>query len=193
MAKQFRALDANLSKFILEQKVFFVASATAKSRVNMSPREIGCLRILSDQSVAYLDRTGSGNETAAHVVADGRLTIMLCAFEGPPRIIRLYGSAKAFGWQTGVFSTLIQEQYDGVVPLGTRQIITLDIELVQTSCGNGVPLFEYRGERQAIDNWHNALGVAGLKKYWAEKNLHSIDGLPTGLVLPEPEDGSEES
>lgn len=185
MAKQYLALDADLSEFIKRQKIFFVASATNDSRINISPREIGALRILDDQSVVYLDRTGSGNETAAHMLADGRLTIMLCAFDGPPRIMRLYGRGRSIGWDTEEFAKLVESDYGERVPLGTRQIVHLDIELVQTSCGNGVPLFDYRSERAAIENWHNALGPDGIRDYWKSKNQNSIDGLPTGLSRPD--------
>lgn len=181
MAKQFDTLDAGLRDFIRRQNIFFVASATAQSRVNVSPREIGALKIVDDNTVIYLDRTGSGNETAAHMLADGRMTIMFCAFAGPPRILRLFGVGTSIGWDTSEFKELIASYYDGAVPLGTRQIMRLKVDLVQTSCGNGVPLFEHQGERAAIDNWHNNLGPDGIQSYWKEKNLLSIDGLPTGL------------
>jgi hypothetical protein len=185
MAKQFDALDSGLRDFILNQNIFFVASAAAQSRINISPREIGALKIVDDKTVIYLDRTGSGNETAAHMIADGRLTIMFCAFAGPPRILRLFGAGKSIGWETAEFQELIATFYDGVVPLGTRQIMRLEVDLVQTSCGNGVPLFEHLGERTAIENWHSHLGPEGIQSYWKEKNLSSIDGLPTGLKTQE--------
>ena len=181
MAKQFDALNPSLKEFIQGQRIFFVSSATATSRVNVSPREIAALRILDDTSVIYLDRTGSGNETAAHMLADGRLTFMFCAFSGPPRILRLYGVGRCFGWDTAEFAQMIAQHYDGEAPLGTRQIVRLDVDLVQTSCGNGVPLFDYKGERAAIENWHQSKGEEGIKSYWREKNLSSMDGLPTGL------------
>ena len=119
MAKQFTALDSNLRDFILRQNIFFTASATADSRVNISPREIGALRIINDTTVAYLDRTGSGNETAAHMLADGRLTIMFCAFAGPPQILRLYGKGTSLGWNSNEFKTLVANHY-GTAPLGTE-------------------------------------------------------------------------
>ncbi|WP_371171330.1 pyridoxamine 5'-phosphate oxidase family protein [Aliiroseovarius sp. 2305UL8-7] len=185
MAKQFDALNASHRDFINSQQVFFTASATHDSRVNVSPREIGALRIVDDNTVIYLDRTGSGNETAAHMLVDGRMTIMFCAFAGPPKIMRLYGTGSSLGWETTEFSALIAEHYCGVIPLGTRQIMKLSFEVVQTSCGNGVPLFGYQGERAAIENWHNHKGPEGIRVYWKEKNLKSIDGLPTGLKVPE--------
>lgn len=183
MAKQFDRLDPALKGFIQRQHIFFTASATAESRVNVSPREIGALRVLDDTTVIYLDRTGSGNETAAHMLADGRMTIMFCAVAGPPRILRLFGKGVSLGWDTSEFEALVSQHYDATVPLGTRQIMKLNINLVQTSCGNGVPLFDYQGERKAIENWHDNLGPDGIQTYWAEKNLTGIDGLPTGLKL----------
>lgn len=181
MAQQFETISAKHRAFIERQHIFFTASATAESRVNMSPREIGALRILGDNTVAYLDRTGSGNETAAHMLADGRLTIMFCAFDGPPLIMRLYGKGRAVMWDSAEFQELIDTHYDGTTPLGTRQIMTLEIDLVQTSCGYGVPLFDYQGERAAIENWHDNKGPEGIQAYWEEEGLESIDGLPTGL------------
>ena len=183
MAKQFEALNSDLRDFIQRQNIFFVSSATADSRVNISPREISALRIIDDHSVIYLDRTGSGNETAAHMLADGRLTIMFCSFSGPPQIMRLYGTGTSVGWENPEFEELISKYYGGVTPLGTRQIIRLEFDLVQTSCGYGVPLFDYKGERAAIENWHDNKGPDGIQSYWEQNNLSSMDGLPTGLKL----------
>ena len=183
MAKQFEALNPDHRDFIQRQSIFFVSSATAGSRVNISPREISALRIVDDNSVIYLDRTGSGNETAAHMLADGRLTIMFCAFTGPPQIMRLYGTGTSVGWENAEFEDLISQYYGGSKPLGTRQIMRLKFDLVQTSCGYGVPLFEYKGDRNAIENWHENTGPDGIQSYWEQKNLSSIDGLPTGLKL----------
>tara|TARA_B110000208_G_scaffold169865_1_gene210949 strand:- start:217 stop:810 length:594 start_codon:yes stop_codon:yes gene_type:complete len=183
MAKQFKALNSDHRNFIQRQHIFFVSSATASSRVNISPREISALRIVDGHHVIYLDRTGSGNETAAHMLADGRLTIMFCAFSGTPQIMRLYGTATSVGWEKAEFEDLISQYYGGVTPLGTRQIMRLKFDLVQTSCGYGVPLFDYKGDRSAIDNWHDNKGPDGIKSYWEQKNLSSIDGLPTGLKI----------
>ena len=183
MAKQFEALNPDHRDFIQRQHIFFVSSATVDSRVNISPREISALRIVNDHSVIYLDRTGSGNETAAHMLADGRLTIMFCAFTGPPQIMRLYGTGTSVGWENAEFEDLISQYYGGSKPLGTRQIMRLKFDLVQTSCGYGVPLFEYKGDRNAIENWHENKGPDGIQSYWQQKNLSSIDGLPTGLKL----------
>ncbi len=181
MAKQFEKLEQMHKEFISKQHIFFTASASATSRVNLSPREIGALRIVDDSTVIYLDRTGSGNETAAHMLADGRMTIMTCAFDGAPRILRMYGQGEAINWATPEFSDLIKIHYDGKTPRGTRQIMRLKIDLVQTSCGYGVPLFDYVGERDAIENWHDAKSDAELTEYWRDNGVESMDGLPTGL------------
>ncbi len=183
MAKQFDALDSNRRDFILRQNIFFTASGTANSRVNVSPREIGALRIIDDNTVIYLDRTGSGNETAAHILAEGRITMMFCAFSGPPQIMRLYGTGETLGWESDEFKELITKYYDNATPLGARQIMKLRLDLVQTSCGYGVPLFHYQGERTAIENWHENKGPDGIQSHWKEENLSSMDGLPTGLKL----------
>jgi hypothetical protein len=182
MAQQFARIEDKHKSFIARQRVFFTASAAEGTRVNVSPRPIETLRLLDDLTLIYLDRTGSGNETAAHLLADGRLTIMLCAFEGPPVILRLYGKGRAIRRNSAEYRTLLDTQYGGEEPLGARQIIRLDIDLVQTSCGYGVPLFDYEGERASLDRWTAAKGEDGLEAYWREKNLRSIDGLPTGLL-----------
>jgi hypothetical protein len=181
MAKRYPELEQIHRDFIAGQQVFFTASATASSRVNVTPREIGALRVVDNNTVIYLDRTGSGNETAAHMLADGRMTIMMCAFSGPPRIFRMYGRGRAINWASDEFTALIDGYYDGRLPRGTRQIMRLDIDLVQTSCGYGVPLFDYVGPREAIENWHDNKNDDELTEYWRENGVESMDGLPTGL------------
>ncbi|MBB3612866.1 pyridoxamine 5'-phosphate oxidase family protein [Rhizobium sp. BK602] len=181
MAKQFASLDDRLRDFIARQHIFFTASAARDSRVNVSPRETLCLRIISPNAAIYLDRTGSGNETSAHMKADGRLTIMFCAVEGPPMILRLYGRGRIIHRETAEYRELLHAHYDDKEPLGARQIVRLDFDLVQTSCGFGVPLFSYEGERPSMDQWANAKGPDGIQEYWREKNVVSMDGLPTGL------------
>ncbi|WP_336485824.1 pyridoxamine 5'-phosphate oxidase family protein [Methylobacterium nigriterrae] len=181
MAKQFPSLDARLSDFIARQRVFFTASAAPGARVNVSPRSTEALRVLGPDAVAYLDRTGSGNETAAHLKADGRLTIMLCAFEGLPMILRLYGRGTVLARGGAGYRSLLGTAFGGAEPPGARQIVRLDIDLVQTSCGYAVPLFDYRDERDNLDRWAAAKGEAGLDAYRREKNVASLDGLPTGL------------
>lgn len=182
MAKQFARIEDIHRSFITRQHIFFTASAAEDTRVNVSPRSTEALRLLDDLTAIYLDRTGSGNETAAHLKADGRLTIMFCAFDGPPVILRLYGRGRMIRRNSPEYLSLLAEHYGGNEPLGARQIIRLDIDLVQTSCGYAVPLYDYRAERPNLDRWAEAKGQDGLDAYWREKNLTSMDGLPTGLL-----------
>ncbi|GBU18255.1 MULTISPECIES: pyridoxamine 5'-phosphate oxidase family protein [Methylobacterium] len=185
MAKQFPALDARLTGIIERQHVFFVASAAPGARVNLSPRGTEALRILSPNAVAYLDLTGSGNETAAHLKADGRLTLMVCAFEGAPVILRLYGRGQVLVRGGAAYAALLAEAFGGVEPRGARQIVRLDFDLVQTSCGYGVPFFEFRGPRPGLANWAASKTDAELDAYRRQKNATSLDGLPTGLFEDE--------
>jgi hypothetical protein len=182
MGKQFSAIDDAHRAFISRQRIFFAASASAEARVNVSPRGTDCFRILGDTSVAYLDRTGSGNETAAHLLADGRLTLMFCAFDGPPMILRLYGRGEVLSRRRREYADLLQSAFAGEEPAGTRQIVRMSVEMVQTSCGYGVPLFGYEGERPSLDNWARSKTDEEIRAYRAQKNMVSLDGLPTGLV-----------
>lgn len=181
MAKDYPALTAHTRDFIGKQRIFFTASAAAGTRINISPRSTDCFRLLGDNAACYLDRTGSGNETAAHLLADGRLTIMFCAVEGPPLILRLYGQGRVIARGSVDYASLLAEQFAGEEPLGARQIVRLDFDLVKTSCGYGVPFFDYAGERDTMDRWAEAKGPEGIEAYWQEKNLVSMDGLPTGM------------
>ncbi|MEO9168252.1 MAG: pyridoxamine 5'-phosphate oxidase family protein [Aestuariivirga sp.] len=181
MAKQFLSIEPHIQKFIKKQHVFFVGSAAVNSRVNVSPKGLDAFRVLDANRVVYLDRTGSGSEAAAHLIADGRMTIMFCAFEGPPLILRLYGKGVSHLKGSIGFDAIFESHYTGDVPLGTRQIVEIAVDLVQASCGYGVPTFEYAGERTTLDEWTERKGIDGLLDYWAEKNLKSIDGLPTGF------------
>lgn len=183
MAKQFAEIDDARAAFIECQKIFFTASASGDSHVNLSPRSTGHLHILGPNEVAYLDLTGSGSETAAHVKAGGRLTIMLCAFEGPPLILRLYGRGRIAFKGSIEYESFLQRFNGGSEPLGARQIVFLDIDLVQTSCGYGVPLFNHAGERDVLDRWAEKKGEEGLVAYRQEKNVTSLDGLLTGMPM----------
>ncbi len=182
MGKQFAAMLPEHRQFIEKQKVFFVGSAPSASEghVNVSPKGYDVLRILSDNRVAYLDLTGSGNETSAHLLDNGRITVMFCAFEGPPNILRLFG--------TGSVALPGTEEWTSLLPLfpslpGARQIIVVDVHLVQTSCGYAVPFMSYEGERDTLQRWAAQKGEAGLEEYRRNKNEKSIDGLPTPLGL----------
>lgn len=185
MAKDYPALNQHHRDFIARQHIFFTASAAAGARVNISPRSTDAFRVLGDNAACYLDRTGSGNETAAHMLADGRLTIMFCAFDGPPLILRLYGEGRAIHRGSAEYASLLADYFADEEPLGARQIIALQFDLVKTSCGYGVPLFGYESEREQMDKWAEAKGEAGIAAYWSEKNRASMDGLPTGLFAEE--------
>ncbi len=181
MAKDFVALDARHREFISRQHVFFTATAAAGTRINLSPRSTDQFRVLTDNAAVYLDRTGSGNETAAHLLADGRITVMFCAMDGPPLILRLYGLGRTIVRGSPEYAGLLAAQFGGNEPLGARQMIRIDFDLVKTSCGYGVPFMDYQGERDTMDRWAQSKGPDGVEAYWAEKNMASIDGLPTGF------------
>lgn len=181
MAKQFSKLEPSHRDFIQRQHIFFTATAADTGRVNVSPRSTVALEVLSDNSIVYLDRTGSGNETAAHLRADGRMTIMFCAVEGPPTIMRLYGRGRIIRRKGPEYVELLSSKFGGNEPLGARQMVHLDFDLVQTSCGYGVPLYQHIGERESLDRWEQAKGADGIVAYRLEKNVRSIDGFPTGL------------
>lgn len=183
MARFYPALETKHRAFIAAQKVFFTASGTSHSRLNLSPKGMDSLRILADSRVAYLDLTGSGNETAAHLKHDGRMTLMWCSFDADPLILRLYGHGHAVRRQDAEWATL--HHHFAALP-GERQLIVLDIESVQTSCGYAVPLYAYQGERDTLARWAEKKGPVGLIEYWREKNQVSIDGLPTNLLEDAP-------
>jgi hypothetical protein len=186
MGKQFPAMTRAHQDFVAKQRIFFTATATAASRVNISPRPTDALRVLDDRTVLYLDLTGSGSETAAHLRADGRITLMFCAFEEPPNVLRLYGQGISFLHGTAQYTALLASFFNNEEPPGARQIVRIDIDLVQTSCGYGVPLFDYVGERTTLRRWAEQKGEAGIQEYWRLKNARSLDGLPTGLAEEEP-------
>ncbi|PPD02664.1 MAG: pyridoxamine 5'-phosphate oxidase [Methylobacter sp.] len=176
MAKQYSELNRKLSDFINAQKLFFVATAAGDSRINLSPKGLDSLRILSNQRLIWLNLTGSGNETSAHVQADPRMTLMFCAFEGAPMILRVYGSARVIHKNDSEWPALFAH----FKPLpGARQLFDVAIEMVQTSCGMAVPFYDYAGDRQELVDWAAQRGDDGLQRYWLEKNQTSIDNLPT--------------
>jgi len=185
MAKQFASMTPAHCDFIARQRIFFTASATASSRVNVSPRPTAALRVLNERAVAYLDLTGSGSETAAHLRVDGRITLMFCALDEPPSILRLYGRGVSLPRNSSGYSRLLASAFESEEPLGARQIVNIDIDLVQTSCGYGVPLFQYVGERETLRRWAEQKGDAGLEEYRRVKNARSLDGLPTGFFEEE--------
>lgn len=178
MAKFYEKIDDNLKKFIEDQKIFFTASAPKNGRINLSPKGIDTFRCLDENTVAYLDLTGSGNETAAHLAENGRLTIMFCSFTEKPLILRIYGKGEIIRPSNSKWNEL--HEYFPKYP-GERQIVILNVESLQTSCGFGVPVYELKEERATLLDWAERKGEQGIEKYWSEKNQKSIDGLPTEI------------
>ena len=180
MAKFYDELNADLRTFIAEQQLFFVASApTNGGHINLSPKGLDSLRILSDQHVAWLNLTGSGNETAAHVIENGRMTIMFCSFTKQPLILRLYGKARVVHPRDSEW----QAQYSRFPSNpGARQIYILQIDSVQTSCGFSVPFYEFQSDRNTLTQWAEKRGDEGIRQYWEERNQTSLDGLPTDIL-----------
>ena len=179
MAKKYTEIPVKLKDFIEEQKIFFVGTAATDGRVNISPKGMDSLRVLDANRVVWISVTGSGNETSAHIQENPRMTIMFTAFEGSPMILRLYGSAKVIHmtdpeWKDTI--TLFE-------PLpGARQIFDLKVDLVQTSCGIGVPFYDFVGEREQMKEWAIKKGEEGIKQYWYDKNQQSLDGKPTHII-----------
>jgi hypothetical protein len=170
------ALDATLVDWIGRQHVFFVATAPSEGgHVNLSPKGHDSFRVIDLSTVAYLDLTGSGAETIAHTRQNGRITVMFCAFEGPPQILRLFGSGQAHPVGSPRFDELAARF--STLP-GARSIISVAIDRVQTSCGYSIPFMDYRAERPTLQQWAQRKGEDGLRAYWADKNVESIDGLP---------------
>jgi predicted pyridoxine 5'-phosphate oxidase superfamily flavin-nucleotide-binding protein len=178
VSKFYQELEPNLQEFIEKQKVFFVGTAAAEGTVNVSPKGMNSLRIVDSKQLAWLNLTGSGNETAAHLIESPRMTLMFCAFEGNPLILRVYGTARSIHSQDSEWSTWIPKF--PAMP-GARQIFLLDIDRVQTSCGFAVPHLQYTGDRDELRNWAEKKGEAGVKEYWKENNQISIDGKPTKI------------
>lgn len=179
MGQRFEALSDRLIHFILEQKLFFVGTATETSRVNISPKGMDSLRVLNPNRIVWLNVTGSGNETATHIQQLPRMTLMFSAFSGSPMILRLYGQAKVIHHNDPDWHSL----YTLFDPLpGARQIFDLDIDLVQTSCGMAVPIYHYVAEREQLNNWATKKGSHGIAEYWREKNTLSLDGEPSNII-----------
>lgn len=179
MAKFYDRLTTELQNFIEAQHIFFVASAPNDGRVNLSPKGMDALRVVNESEIAYLDLTGSGNETAAHLLENSRITVMLCSFTEKPLILRLYGQGEPIRPRDATW-----QEYLSLFPAiaGTRQIVRVKVESVQTSCGFAVPFYEFSGDRQVLKEWAEKQGEEGVYKYWQKNNQQSIDGLPTRLL-----------
>ncbi|MEM6986536.1 MAG: pyridoxamine 5'-phosphate oxidase family protein [Pseudomonadota bacterium] len=174
------ALTAKLRAFIECQPLFFVATADEGGRVNVSPKGMSTLRILDDNTIRWLNLSGSGNETAAHVAATGRMTLMFCAFDGDALILRVYGQATVLHPRDAEWSEQLADFPDIA---GSRQVFELSIDLVQTSCGTGVPHMELKASRAETElvPFYDDMGPDGVKRYWEQKNTLTIDGKPTGI------------
>ncbi|MFT7222638.1 MAG: hypothetical protein ACI82Z_000161 [Cellvibrionaceae bacterium] len=178
MAEKFSALTDKHVAFIESQHIFFVGTAVGDGFVNVSPKGMDSFRVITDSRVVWLNLTGSGNETAAHVLENSRMTIMFCSFDKQPLILRLYGQARIVHPRDNNWPQLAElfPQYTGA-----RQIFDVDVELVQTSCGYAVPYYELVGERPTLDKWADKRGRKGIEEYWKEKNTKSLDGKQTGI------------
>lgn len=179
MAERFEKLDDKHMAFIREQHLYFVGTAGAEGYVNVSPKGMDSFRIIDDVTVAWLNLTGSGNETAAHVLENGRMTVMFCSFDKQPLIMRLYGRATAIHARDKRWDEL-----SALFPAytGARQIFVLRLELVQTSCGYAVPYYKLKGGRPTLAKWADKRGLSGIRDYWAQKNTKSLNDKDTGIL-----------
>ncbi|MEL6561283.1 MAG: pyridoxamine 5'-phosphate oxidase family protein [Bacteroidota bacterium] len=178
MGKQFDSISKTHQEFIARQHLFFVATAAAEGSVNLSPKGMDSFRVIDQNKVVWLNLTGSGNETAAHLLKNDRMTIMFCAFEGNPLILRLYGKARIFHKRDAEF-----HEYIDLFPPnnGSRQVIEMDVKMVQTSCGFAVPLMDYRSDRDTLGKWAAKKDSEQIEEYWQQKNQKSIDGFDTNI------------
>ena len=180
MGKLYDSISPAHKEFMEKQHIFFVATAplSADGRINLSPKGFDCFKVLSDHQVAYMDLISSGNETSAHTLENGRITVMFCSFDTTPNILRLYGKGFAVLKESADW-----EKYSShfLIYPSTRQIIVMNVEMVQTSCGFGVPLYNYWGERDIHFEWAEKKGPDGLNEYVEKNNLVSLDGLPTDI------------
>jgi hypothetical protein len=184
--KLHESIDGRLRAFIEAQRMFFVATAplAADGHVNVSPKGVdGTFLVVDEHTVAYLDLTGSGAETVAHLRENGRITLMFCAFEGPPNIVRLHGTGRHLRPGDDEFDAWAG-RFDVDLP-GVRGLVVVDVERVSDSCGFAVPRYEYTAQRDLLTSWADKRGPAGLVSYRSQKNATSIDGLPA--LDPEPE------
>lgn len=180
MADFFESLNKEHIAFIEKQPVFFTATAPEEGRISLSPKGMDSLRCLNPRQVGYLDLVGSGNETAAHITQNGRMTIMFCSFDKQPLILRLYGKGEVIQPQEAAWEALSKHFPDYQ---GARQIIVLNIESLQTSCGYGVPRMEFIAERPTLKKWCEGKSEEALRQYQIKNNSKSIDGLKSGLAL----------
>lgn len=179
MGKTFERIDDRLAEWLVAQPIFFVATAPLAEAgfLNCSPKgNQKEFTVLDPHNVAYLDQTGSGVETIAHLRENGRIVLMFCAFTGPPRIVRLHGKGRALLKNTPEFESYTRH-FPGASGVGVRSIILVHVRRIADSCGYGVPLMDFNGHRPTMDQWARRKGAAGIRDYWDEENQRSIDGL----------------
>jgi hypothetical protein len=181
MGKEHNQITPEHRAFIEDQKIFFVCTSplSAEGHINLSPKGFDCFRVLSHTMVGYLDIIGSGNETSAHLLENGRITFMFCAFDGPPKILRLYGKGRTVLPGDAEWDEF--SNHFTILP-ATRQIIIADLFKVKSSCGFGIPIYDYKEERDHAFKWAEKKGEDGLEEYKREKNMISIDGLPAPIA-----------
>ena len=179
MGMQYPEITDQQIELISQQKIFFVGTAADTGSVNVSPKGMDSLKVINNKQVAWLNLTGSGNETSAHVQINPRMTIMFCAFDGRPIILRLYGKARVLHQADAQW-----DEYISLFPVtpGSRQIFILEVESTLSSCGTAVPLYEYVEDRDALNKFSEKQGPKGTEKYWKLKNQQSLDGFPTNIV-----------
>lgn len=179
MADQFPALDDRLIKFIDDQHMFFVGTAAPDGRVNVSPKGMDSLRVLGPNRIIWRNATGSGNETAGHLLQINRMTLMWCSYTLKPLILRTYGSARTIHRRDPDWDEL-----NGHFPPfdGARQVYDMTVDLVQTSCGYAVPQYDHKADRDTLIKWTDDRGADGVTAFWKDRNAKTIDGAPTGIT-----------
>lgn len=183
MGKEYREIDERMQRWIERQRLFFVSTAPRADdgRINCSPKGLDALRVLGPRQIAYADTGGSGIETVAHLKENGRIVIMLCAFDGPPKIFRFYGQGRSIEPHDAEFEKLVQKFPD--MP-AIRNFVVIDIECIRDSCGYGVPLYKFKSDRNSLRNWCESKTADELLDYRHERNAQSLDGLPGLDVNP---------
>ncbi len=179
MSKFYTKITSRVQKFMEAQKMFFVATAPKEGRINLSPKGMDSIRVVSENRILWLNFTGSGNETAAHILENNKITLMFCAFEGNPNILRIYGKGKAIHPKDSEWNDAIKLFPE--IP-GARQIFDITVESAQDSCGMSIPFYEYKGERNQLNDWATSQGKEGIENYWENRNQTSIDGFPTDII-----------
>ena len=179
MGTRFDSISPTQQKFIEDQQMFFVGTATADSHINVSPKGMDFLRVMGPNRVIWLNLTGSANESAGHVQHAPRMTIMFCAFNGSPLILRLFGTAKAIHRNDNEWHEMV-----GLFPeaMSARQIFDMQVDIVQTSCGFGVPLMNYEEDRSKLMEWAEKRGPEGIEDYWRDNNQVTLDGIETHIL-----------